>query len=101
MGNWRCLIAKFAQSITRLPDYSMTRFESPDRLLDLPCQRLVVIADESQGRAEHHADAPGPRHAPGVVQHLVEADDSHRYDGDVQPRRHHPDPGEKSRDLAG
>src|SRR3954466_769999 len=81
----------------------MTKFagssELPDSIFDPPCERLVVVARELHGCAEGDADAAGPGHLPGVVEHLVQpfySDWNHRH---AEPGRNHPDSGAEAVDL--
>ena len=52
-------------------------------------QRRVVVARQVQRRAKRHRHPAGPRHLPLGVQHLVHALETHRDDGQVQPRADH------------
>ena len=52
---------------------SWTRAQSAsDRGLDLFRERLVVVADQPQRRAERDADAARPRHPPADAEHVLQ-----------------------------
>src|SRR5580765_1256019 len=70
------------------------------RVLDLLRERGVVVAGQMQRLSERDSHSTGPRHSRGVMQHLVEPDDTHGYNGNIQTRRDHSDARHEAIDLA-
>src|SRR5207302_7388455 len=72
----------------------------PNRLLDLSGERVIVVAGQSDRRAERDADAARTRHPPADSQDVLESLDPDRHDRHAEPRRDHPDSGPKRPDRA-
>src|SRR5687767_2883156 len=58
--------------------------QAPNGFFDLPCQGLVVVADQAQGASKGDADGARARHLPGEMEHPVEPLDPDGHDRNGQ-----------------
>ena len=72
----------------------------PNRLLDLFCQRWIIVSAQVQGLSESDLYLTSLREVLTAVKDFLDSTQPHRYDRDAQPGRDEPDAGLKRMNLA-